>query len=100
MFLLDYAEPGAVNLSREPEIARSLFHTLDYINMIKMKKLTPEASVVQALGSVFDRIYSGEPSRIRGGYKRLPGESRNKVRKGDRAKSATAKQAPKGKQAI
>ena len=97
MFLLDYAEPGAVNLSREPELTRSLFHTLDYINMFEMKKLTPEASVIEALGSVFDRIYSGEPSRIRGGNKRLPGESRGKVKKGDRAKSAVEEYLPKGK---
>ena len=69
LFLLDCAEAGAINLSREPEITRSLLHTLDYINMFEMKKLKPEASVVQALGSVFDRIYNGEPSKIRGGNK-------------------------------
>jgi hypothetical protein len=97
LFLLDCAEAGAINLSRDPEISRSLLHTLGYINMFEMKKLTPEASVVQALGTVFDRIYSGEPSRIRGGNKRLPGKSSNKVNKSDRAKSAVGERIYRGK---
>ena len=46
LFLLDCAEAGAINLSRDPNLSRSLLHTLGYINMFEMKKLTPEASVV------------------------------------------------------
>jgi hypothetical protein len=99
LFLLDCAENGAINLTRDPELTRSFLHTLEYINMFEVEELRPDPSVVEALGSVFDRIYNGEPSRIRGGYKRVSGATRKRLHKTDRAQSAVAEHKPRGKQA-
>jgi hypothetical protein len=99
LFLLDCAENGAINLTRDPELTRSFLHTLEYINMFEVEELRPDPSVVEAIGSVFDRIYNGEPSRIRGGYKRVSGATKKRLHKTDRAQSAVAEHKPRGKQA-
>jgi hypothetical protein len=99
VFLLDCAEDGAKNLTRDPELTRTFLHTLEYINMFEVEVLRPDPSVVEALGSVFDRIYNGEPSRIKGGNKKVPGTTKKRVHKAARAQSAVAEHIPRGKQA-
>jgi hypothetical protein len=59
VFLLDCAEDRVINLSRDAELTKTMLHALEYLNMFEMEMLTPEQSVVDALASVFERIYSG-----------------------------------------
>ena len=49
MFFLDCAEDRVINLSRDPELTKTMLHALEYLNMFEMEKLTPDQSVAAAL---------------------------------------------------